>query len=210
MVRAPENRVKFVHSLGRYVGPLGAEAEDRNHNRYFGFKGDRTRRGNPPMIQFKTTYLVHSKVRLHAVEDVEAHFGEEDAAVVMPVDETEVWKMMPSLVMIPVKWAAGMMEQHPYPKEFLDYILQQTAEWSDAEKVSADFIVNWAVAACNATNKTSGKALSQLGMHLGDVDVMNEACEDWAEARLAQTIGSRTTAATTMGGGRLEMTQLAQ
>ena len=47
-VRAGENRVKILHSLGRYVAKVGAEVSDKNHNQYYGFKGDRTRRGEPP------------------------------------------------------------------------------------------------------------------------------------------------------------------
>jgi len=103
MVRAPENRIKFVHSLGRYVAPMGTEVTDRNHNCYFGFKGDRTKRGNPPLLQFKSAFLTKTKYKLHALKDVVTHFGKKDPAVVMPVDDTEGEANIPSLVILPLK-----------------------------------------------------------------------------------------------------------
>jgi len=52
MARSPDNRIKIVHSLSRYVEPLGEEESDRNHNDYFAFKGGFTRRSGHHTIQF--------------------------------------------------------------------------------------------------------------------------------------------------------------
>jgi len=46
-VRSPENRIKIVHSLARYIAPLGEERMDHNYNHYFAFKGGQTMRYKP-------------------------------------------------------------------------------------------------------------------------------------------------------------------
>ena len=43
-VRLSDNRIKIIHSIGRYIAPLGFENNNRNHNYFFCFKGDRTKR----------------------------------------------------------------------------------------------------------------------------------------------------------------------
>jgi len=60
-VRSPENCIKIVRSLARYVAPLGEESTDRNHNHYFAFKGGRTKRCNPPTIHFRISSLAAVK-----------------------------------------------------------------------------------------------------------------------------------------------------
>ena len=54
---------------------------------------------------------------MHALKKVVNHFGKKtNPAVVMPVYDTEEGKTIPSMVMLPLKWVAEMMEKHPYPK----------------------------------------------------------------------------------------------
>jgi len=147
MVRAPKNRIKFVHSLGRYVSPMGTEVTERNYNRYFGFKGDRTKRGNPPLVQFKTTFLTKKTYYSHALKKVVTHFGKKDLVVVMAVDDTEGEMDIPSAVQLPLKWVVEMIEKHPYPNEFLELIFKKTVGWLDAENKLADYLITWSVTA---------------------------------------------------------------
>jgi len=41
------------------------------------------------------------------------------------------------------------------PNEFLEFIIKKAVGWSDAENKLTDYLIKWAVATCNATNKTS-------------------------------------------------------
>ena len=68
-------------------------------------------------------------------------------AMVMPVDDTEEETIIPSAVMLPLKWAAEMIEKHPYPNEFLELIFKKTVGWLDAENKLADYLITWSVTA---------------------------------------------------------------
>ena len=71
--------------------------------------------------------------------------------------------------------------------------------WSKPEQEDANVVTSWALAACSALNKNSGKDKSQLGHALSDIDLTNDRFDDWSEARLTQTLGTRDTV--TPGGG---------
>ena len=121
---------------------------------------------------------------MHALKEVVTYFKKADPAMVMAVDDTEEETIIPSAVMIPLKWAARMIEKHPYPNEFVEFIFKKTVGWSDTENKLVDYLIIWAVVACNLKNKTSGKAISQVGLQLPDINVVNKSINDWAEARL--------------------------
>jgi len=53
-----------------------------------------------------------------------------------------------------------MMEKHPYPNEFLEFILKKPVGRSDAENKLADYLIIWAVAACNDTHTKQVEKLS--------------------------------------------------
>jgi len=50
---------------------------------------------------------------------------------------------------------------------------------------------DWALAACGASNKVGSNNASQLGLPLTDFDQTSENFDDWAEARLVKTLGTR-------------------
>ena len=74
-IRSSDNRIRILHSIGKYVAPLGSEDKDRNHNSFFCFKGDRTKRCDPPAVHFKTSFLSTARVRLPTIEDIMLHYG---------------------------------------------------------------------------------------------------------------------------------------
>jgi len=51
---ASDNRIKIVHSLGRYVALLGKDLTDRHHNNFFGFKRVKLGGVPPPLTYFTT------------------------------------------------------------------------------------------------------------------------------------------------------------
>jgi len=51
--------------------------------------------------------------------------------------------------------------------------------------------VDWELAACGTSKKSGSKNASQLGLPLTDFDQTSENFDDWAEARLVQTLGAR-------------------
>jgi len=179
---------------------MGEDKDNRNQNRYFSFKGDRTRRGNLPVVMFKTAFLTKTKYKSKKLKEVVKHFDTRDVVVVIPVDDTKQVRDIPSLVKLPMKWVAEVMESHPYPNEVLEFVMRKTQIFPDTDSASTDYIVTWALAVCNATNKTNDKYLSQVGMQLPDIDVINNVFDDWAEVCLTQTVGSRNQSSGVIGG----------
>ena len=109
--------------------------------------------------------------------------------------------------MLPLKWAADFIDKNPSPYKFLVYIVRKTNDWADEDEEYQDYLVAWPVAACTADNKTNGKTRSQMHLLLLEIDRSTEELEDWADARLAQTIGDREAAASSpelaMGGNMI-------
>jgi len=59
-------------------------------------------------------------------------------------------------------------------------------EWCNADGNFERYMVAWGRAACNATSKNAGKAISQLSLPYLDADATNDELEMWADARLDQ------------------------
>ena len=88
------------------------------------------------------------------------------------------------------------------PGEFLTFISDKIKNWTNEEREDAKFLTTWALSACGATHKTgAGKSTSQLGHPLGEFDLGGEEFDDWADARLDQTLGVRVTNPVFGGGG---------
>ena len=104
----------------------------------------------------------------------------------MTLKETFIGSLGPQCrtVIIALKCAAEMMEKHPYPSEFLEFIFKKTVGCPDAENKLSDYLITWAVAACHTTNQKSRKTLSQVRLQLPDMDMVNDSIDNWAEARL--------------------------
>ena len=94
VVRAADNRVKILHSLGHYMAPMGNELTDRNHNMFFGFKGDCTKRNDPPTIQFKTLLLTQIRGKRPSLMDIYTHFSTANASTIMPIADNEKDQMV--------------------------------------------------------------------------------------------------------------------
>ena len=62
--------------------------------------------------------------------------------------------------------------------------------WEGLENYE-DYILNWAMIVCVAGNKSNNAKTSQLGTLLLEIDVANKYFENWADARITQTIGQR-------------------
>ena len=105
---------------------MGEDKDNRNQNRYFSFKGDRTRRGNLPVVMFKTAFLTKTKYKSKKLKEVVKHFDTRDVVVVIPVDDTKQVRDIPSSVKLPMKWVAEVMESHPYPNELLEFVMRKT------------------------------------------------------------------------------------
>ena len=187
MIRASDNRIKIVHSLGRYVAPMGQEASDQNHNMFFGFKGDRTRCTDPPAVHFKTAFITQIRCQKPQFDSVTRHFSREGASIIMPIRDTDTLRLIGRSVLLPIKWAAELLDLHLHPHQFLKFIVDKTVGWTGREE---KYLIDWARAACTAQNKTNGYKSSQLGCSLLDIDVADEAFEEWSEARLDQTLGA--------------------
>ena len=200
-VREPENRIKIVHSLARYVAPLGEEAEDRNHNHYFTFKGERTKRCNPPAIHFRMSALTAVKCKVHLMDTAKTHYNTEGNPNIIPLDGSEIEEEVPRPLLIPHKWAAELVDKHYLPSEFLNFVIEKMEDWSDVEQENNKFLTTWALAACGATNRTSQKFVSQLGSPLADFDLITDVFDEWTDARLIQTLGERVATNNGNGGG---------
>ena len=199
-MRAPENRIKILHSLAVYVAPLGEEGSDINHNRYFGFKGERKRRHDPPPVHFRLNLLTSVKCKVPLLDVVERHYGQDTHSTIIEPDGSDVPMELTRSLLIPTKWAAELVDVHPSPWEFLEFMRDKTNSWSATEQQAADFIFDWARAACGAANKST-KSSSQLGIDVPDFDRVNDNFDDWAEHRLVTTLGCKAVAANQGGSG---------
>ena len=67
-----------------------------------------------------------NNILLTCIKEVVNHFGKKDPVVMMPVDDMEGGKNIPSTVILLLKWAVEMMKKHSYPNEFLEFIFKKT------------------------------------------------------------------------------------
>jgi len=151
--------------------------------------------------------LTEVKAKIRTADDIKTHFHGDSPTPIMPISDTKGEHDLTRLVMIPLKWAADLIDKDPSPYKILVYIVRKTNDWADEDEEYQDYLVAWAVAACTADNKTNGKTRSQMHSLLLEVNRSTEELEDWADARLAQTIGGREAAAPSpvleMGGNRI-------
>ena len=194
VIRASDSRIKIVHSLGRYMAPFGSETGDVHHEGYFAFKGDTTARRSPQIIHVDPTMLQEYKVRVRPEQEIDEHYAREGATNIIPINDSEGDRDITKMVMLPVKWAGALVDKNASPHEFLSFIVGKTKDWDTDDGKYREYLVNWAMAACTAANKTGGKNTSQLSSPLLDVDPSSDALEAWAEARLNLILGPRVTA----------------
>ena len=64
-----------------------------------------------------------------------------------------------------------------------------------------DYLIDWALAACIAGNKSTAAKVSQVSYALLDIDVTEESFEDWMEFRLDHTLGVRRPTGAALGTG---------
>ena len=103
VIRVSDNRVKIVHSLSRYVVPLGLEESDANHNMFFGFKGDRTKRSKPPAVKFKTALLSQVRGKKADMDTIDKHFCAINATTIMPISDSETDMAVCRAILLPLK-----------------------------------------------------------------------------------------------------------
>ena len=105
---------------------------------------------------------------------------------------------MSKVVLIPVGWAAEIIDSHMQPHDFIEFVMDKCEKW-EGEEIFEEYLTDWAMAACVAGNKSNLTKTSQMGTPLLDIDVSNEAFGDWSDARITQTLGPR--AGKNSGGG---------
>ena len=150
-VRSSENCIIILHSLARYVAPLGEEASDALHNHYFAFKGERSKRRNPPTLHFQVNNLASLKCRVPLLGSAIAHFGIPNHNHIIPIGGLELEEEVPRALLLPHKWAAELLGSPMLPGEFLQFISDKLKKWSSEEREDAKFLTTWALAACGAT-----------------------------------------------------------
>ena len=190
-IRSSDSRIKIVHSVAKYMAPFGMETGDVNHDGYFIFKGDRSSRCDPPVVKLSVGMLQEFKAQVRTEQEIREHYAQDGASGIVPIDDTEGDRDTTRMVMIPMKWAAELVDKNATPHAFLSFVEHKTKEWDVDDGEYQTYLVNWAMAACLATNKNNGKSTSQLSSPLLDIDSSNDALEAWTEACLDQTLGSR-------------------
>jgi len=135
--------------------------------------------------------LLDVKAKTKTGEDMNAYFGVDDHTPIIPIDDMEGDQEFTRLVMIPQKWAADIIDRNPTPYAFFNYVHNHTKDWDADAGEYHDYLLAWAVAACTADNKTTGKTRSQLHTPLIGIDGCTDALEEWADAHLTQTLGIR-------------------
>jgi len=76
----------------------------------------------------------------------------------------------------------------------------KTSGWNVLDQESAKYLIDWALAACCSVNKSNGSRSSQLGLPIADFDQFTDNFNDWVEARLVQTLGTRAKVVAPGGG----------
>jgi len=66
---------------------------------------------------------------MQPVEDVLAYFGRKGAAPLVPINDTETEKMITTAVLLSLKWAAEIINNHPLPRDFLTFIMDKCNGW---------------------------------------------------------------------------------
>ena len=64
--------------------------------------------------------------------------------------------------------------------------MNKVEDWELTDKRKADYLSNWSAAACIATNKKIGKATSQLSSWVSDIDITDDAFEEYSDSFLLQ------------------------
>ena len=106
-----------------------------------GFKGDRTKRSEPPAVKFKIALLSQVRGKKAHMDTIKKHFGATNATTIMPISDNETDMAVCRAILFPLKWAADVIAIHPYPYDFLQYIQEKTKEWMGSQ---ACYILDWA------------------------------------------------------------------
>jgi len=203
VIRAADNIVKIVHSLGRYVKPVGSTIPDLHTGRFFAFKGDRTQRHDPPAMYFTTSMMLSKKVKIRTLDKVNEKFAKDNPSIIIPLDDSEDdWEVATS-VMLPLKWASDIIDLNPTPHQFLEYIKKNSRLARCGRNCTGRIFGEFGVGGMCGEEQDFREKISQLAIPLVEADNGNDAFEDWADARLSQTLGGRRSPSTlgSSGGG---------
>ena len=74
-VRNGDNKVRVLHTVGRYTCPLGDEASEPHNGKTLAFSGDRVGRREPPLVEFPVELLEETLVEAGSVDKINAHLN---------------------------------------------------------------------------------------------------------------------------------------
>ena len=142
VIHADNNCVKILHSMGRYVEPLGGESIDPNHNQFFVFKGGCAGRNDLPLVAFKATFVQSIVAKFRQIDEVVKYYYEEGAVSLILIDSDDEDMALEKLVLIPNKWAAEVIDLHLSPTNFWEFIQSEMDKWSQEGEAKAYYLVN--------------------------------------------------------------------
>ena len=151
--------------------------------------------GNPPPIQFRYNMVTSLACKVPLLATAIQHLQTDGHSDIIPLDGSEVDKDIARSLLLPTKWAAELVDLHLLPGHFLEFVVKKIERWNDADKATARFAIDWALAACSPSSLSTSNSKSHLGIELGDFDLRTDGFDEWAEARLLQTLGATAVAA---------------
>ena len=110
-IRASDSRIKIMHSMAKYRAPFGKETGDANHDTFFFFKGDRSSRSDPPVVQLTTAMLQEFKIKDRTAYEIREHYAQDGCSAIVPINDTEGERDITRMVMLPLKWAAELVDK---------------------------------------------------------------------------------------------------
>ena len=59
----------------------------------------------------------------------------------MPIRDTDTLRLIGRSVLLPIKWAAELLDLHLHPHQFLKFIVDKTVGWTGREE---KYLIDWA------------------------------------------------------------------
>lgn len=183
--RAEDTTLRLVHSVGEYWAPLGVK--EAASGKLYAFVGDRTRGGNPPMISFDGNWLGRKNVRFGTPEAIDQFYAiDGNAQKLLAYNATLPETAVPQLPMIPLAWVGYVLKKRPTAYQLGEFVKQEIAGWTQDEKDTADYLVDWCKGACYQCYQRPAvkKETSPVSIVPTLQDLKSEHMLDWEDKHL--------------------------
>ena len=179
-IHGADNRLRLIHSLGKYCSP---NPNDRLGDKFIAFRGDKVRSKCPTPMVFNPIWLATREHYACLPESVTAHDDTNNIIVPLTTTLKANKATTPRVVAIPLQWAPCVLQRQPSVKEFFNYVTEALNETDEETLNAAEYLLQWFKCALLSEGTTGvAKTKSGLSIDASDIDHTTEHFEEW-EAR---------------------------